>query len=184
MWLKCVVELADKKRQDCSVGRGRGARQVRKSPPFKQGYGMCKSNHRSLDHCLTSSVYSSTFPTSTRLAVLPLLLCRLEDLSDLIDVSIWTIRDHVVLTRFVAVSRVRQAAHVGIVMAFAFQVRVVRPEPPRMEELERYVILSFFLFSDLSDSDFLVKVLAYKKAVKKVHAVAASLGLLHRPLVT
>ena len=153
MWLKSVVELVDKKWQDCSVGRGRGAWQVSKSPPFKQGYGMCKSNHRSLDHCLTSSVYSSTFPTSTWLAILPLLLCRLEDLSDLINVSIWTIRDHVVPTRFVAVSRVRQAAHIDIVMAFAFQVWVVRPEPLCMEELEHYVILSLFLFSDLSDSD-------------------------------
>jgi hypothetical protein len=47
-----------------------------------------------------------------------------------------------------------------------------------MEAIERYVASPLFPFiddEDLSDSDLPVEVLAYKKAAKKVHPVAASL---------
>ena len=73
-------------------------------------------------------------------------------------------------------SQARQAAEVGFVMAFTCQVQ---PEPPRMEALDRYIASPLFPFpdnnDDLSDLDLPVEVLAYKKAAKKVHPVAASL---------
>ena len=73
-------------------------------------------------------------------------------------------------------SQARQAAEVGFVMAFTCQVQ---PEPPRMEALDCYVASPLFPFpdndDDLSDLDLPVEVLAYKKAAKKVHPVAASL---------
>jgi hypothetical protein len=102
-----------------------------------------------------------------------LLLCRLEDHPDRVDVSI---RDPADPSRSIAVpSRARQAAQIGFVTTLACQVR---PEPPRMEVLERYIASPFSPFpddDDMSDSDFPVEVLAYKKAAKKVHSVAASL---------
>ena len=105
-----------------------------------------------------------------------LLLCRLEDHPDRVDVSI---RDPADPSRSIAVrsvpSRARQATQVGFVTTLACQVY---PEPPRMEVLDRYIISPLSPFPDdnnLSDSDPSVEVLAYKKAAKKVHPVAASL---------
>ena len=102
-----------------------------------------------------------------------LLLCRLEDHPDRVDVSI---RDPADPSHSIAVpSRARQATQVGFVTTLACQVY---PEPPRMEALDHYVISPLSPFPDdnnLSDSDPSVEVLAYKKAAKKVHPVAASL---------
>ncbi len=78
-------------------------------------------------------------------------------------------------SRTIAVpSRARRAAQVGFVTTFACQVR---PEPPRMEALERYVAsLHLPLSADFpSTSDPSVTVLAYKKAARKIHPVTASL---------
>ena len=102
-----------------------------------------------------------------------LLLCRLEDHPDRVDVSI---RDPADPSRSIAVpSRARQATQVGFVTTLTCQVQ---PEPPHMEALERYVASSLHPFignEDLSDSDQHIEALAYKKAAKKVHPVAASL---------
>ena len=101
-----------------------------------------------------------------------LLLCRLEDHPDRVNVSI---RDPADPSRSITVpSRARQAVQVGFVTTLTCQVQ---PEPPRMEALERYatsLLHPFIDDSDLSDSDQLVEALAYKKAAKKVHPVAAS----------
>ena len=103
-----------------------------------------------------------------------LLLCRLEDHPDSVDVSI---RDPANPSRSVAIpSRARRGAQVGFVSALAYEVH---PGPPRMEALERYVTAPFSLNSGNSqssdDEDDEVEVFAYKKVAKKVHPVAASL---------
>ena len=87
-----------------------------------------------------------------------------------------SIRDPANPSHSIAVpSRARHAAQVGFVKSFTCQVQ---SDPPRMEALERYVTSPLYPFTDdddLSDSDLPVEVLAYKKAAKKVHPVAASL---------
>jgi hypothetical protein len=104
-----------------------------------------------------------------------LLLCRLEDHPDRVDV---TIRDPADPARCIAVpSRARQATQVGFVSALACQIY---PEPPRVEAVERYVVSSLILpppesLHDDNIADDTVAVLAYKKVAKKVHPVAASL---------
>src|SRR6266702_774314 len=101
-----------------------------------------------------------------------LLLCRLEDHPDHVDVSIRNPADP---SHFVAVpSRARQAAQAGFVAAFACQIR---PDPPCMEALERYVASPHFPLppDPLPTPDVPITVLAYKKAARKVHPVAASL---------
>ena len=108
-----------------------------------------------------------------------LLLCRLEDHPDRVDISI---RDPADPARSLAVpSRARQTTQVGFVSALACEVY---PDPPRMEALERYVSTSYSLPSSdppLSDDDVkdlpeeVAEVLAYKKVARKVHSIAASL---------
>ena len=69
-----------------------------------------------------------------------LLLCRLEDHPDRVDISI---RDPANPVRSLAVpSRARQTTQVGFVSALACEVH---PDPPRMEALERYVSASYSL---------------------------------------
>lgn len=81
-----------------------------------------------------------------------LLLCRLEDQLDRVDVSI---RDPSNPARAVAMpSRARQGAQVGFVSALAYQVSPA---------------------SLYNNEDNLMSVLAYKKVARKVHPVAASL---------
>jgi integrase-like protein/reverse transcriptase-like protein/aspartyl protease len=104
-----------------------------------------------------------------------LLLCRLEDHPDRVDVSI---RDPANPSHSIAVpSRARQATQVGFVSALACEAHL---EPPRMEALEHYIAtpaslpLTDLLLSD-DDTDEAVAILAYKKVAQKVHPVAASL---------
>ena len=111
-----------------------------------------------------------------------LLLCRLEDHPDRVDVSI---RDPANPSHSIAVpSRARQATQVAFVSALACQVH---PDPPRMEALERYVATSPPLGTvDSLPTEDAVAVLAYKKVAKKVHPIAASLPedfriIRHRP---
>jgi len=95
-----------------------------------------------------------------------LLLCRLEDHPDCVDVSI---RDPADPSHSIAVpSQACRTAEVGFITTLTCQVQ---PEPPRMEALERYVASSHLPVSaDFpSTSDLSVAVLAYKKAARKVH---------------
>jgi hypothetical protein len=100
-----------------------------------------------------------------------LLLCRLEDHPDRVDVSICDPADP---SRSIAVpSCARQATQVAFVSALACQVR---PDPPRMEAFERYITSSPPLCPvDSLPVDDAVAVLAYKKVAKKVHPIVASL---------
>src|SRR6266567_3401698 len=104
-----------------------------------------------------------------------LLLCRLEDHPDRVDVSIC---DPTNPAQSIAIpSQAHQGAQVGFVSALACQVHT---EPPRVEALDCYVTtLSSHSLTDLlssdHDNDEAIAVLAYKKVAKKVHPVAASL---------
>ena len=92
-----------------------------------------------------------------------LLLCRLEDHPDRVDVSI---RDPANPSRSVAVpSRARQGAQVGFVSALTCQAH---PEPPHEKILERYVIAPSPANSLLSDdkSDDAAAVPAHRNVVK------------------
>jgi len=104
-----------------------------------------------------------------------LLLCRLEDHPDRVDVSI---RDPTNPAQSIAIpSQAHRGAQVGFMSALTCQVHT---EPPRVEALDRYVTtLSSHSLTDLlpsdHDNDKAIAVLAYKKVAKKVHPVAASL---------
>ena len=104
-----------------------------------------------------------------------LLLCRLEDHPDRVDVSI---RDPANPARSFSVpSRARRGAQVGFVSTLACQIQ---PELPRMESFDHYInssspqsLINSLLAEHNTDST--ATVLAYKKVAKRVHPIAASL---------
>jgi hypothetical protein len=92
-----------------------------------------------------------------------LLLARLEDQPDG-DVDL-LIRDPADFAHSITVPTRARLTQVGYINTFALQAR---PSPPRMAALEQYITNASSVPPD-------AEVLAYKKAAKKVHPVAASL---------